>query len=69
MALLFLTVPDGLYPKFAENIQNVTATIGRDALLSCVVDNLRNYKVNDIYIFGIVPITFHFFKLKKVILK
>lgn len=32
-------------PRFAEPIPNVTVTIGRDALLACVVDNLRNYKV------------------------
>ncbi|XP_046416837.1 lachesin isoform X1 [Neodiprion pinetum] len=33
------------FPRFAEPIPNVTVTIGRDALLPCVVDNLRNYKV------------------------
>ncbi|XP_032666587.1 lachesin-like isoform X2 [Odontomachus brunneus] len=32
-------------PRFAEEIQNVTVSVGRDALLACVVDNLRNYKV------------------------
>jgi hypothetical protein len=32
-------------PRFAEPIPNVTVTIGRDALLACVVDNLRGYKV------------------------
>ncbi|XP_076238376.1 neurotrimin isoform X3 [Calliopsis andreniformis] len=32
-------------PRFAEEIQNVTASRGRDALLACIVDNLRNYKV------------------------
>ncbi|XP_039292153.1 lachesin isoform X5 [Nilaparvata lugens] len=36
---------EALMPRFAEPIQNVTVTIGRDALLACVVDNLRNYKV------------------------
>ncbi|XP_039292144.1 lachesin isoform X3 [Nilaparvata lugens] len=35
---------EALMPRFAEPIQNVTVTIGRDALLACVVDNLRNYK-------------------------
>ncbi|GFG32009.1 hypothetical protein Cfor_08529, partial [Coptotermes formosanus] len=34
-----------LLPRFAEPIPNVTVTIGRDALLACVVDNLRGYKV------------------------
>ncbi|XP_026467535.1 limbic system-associated membrane protein-like [Ctenocephalides felis] len=33
------------FPRFAEPIPNVTVTVGRDALLACVVDNLRNYKV------------------------
>ncbi|XP_043470613.1 neurotrimin-like isoform X4 [Leptopilina heterotoma] len=36
---------DSQLPRFAEPIQNVTVSIGRDALLSCVVDNLRNFKV------------------------
>ncbi|XP_063244189.1 lachesin-like [Bacillus rossius redtenbacheri] len=34
-----------LFPRFAEPIPNVTVTVGRDALLACVVDNLRGYKV------------------------
>ncbi|XP_076299650.1 neurotrimin isoform X3 [Lasioglossum baleicum] len=32
-------------PRFAEEIQNVTVSRGRDALLACIVDNLRIYKV------------------------
>lgn len=32
-------------PRFAEPIPNVTVSIGRDALLACVVDNLRGFKV------------------------
>lgn len=34
------------FPRFAEPIPNITVTIGRDALLGCVVDNLKNYKVS-----------------------
>ncbi|XP_026292997.1 lachesin-like isoform X1 [Frankliniella occidentalis] len=34
-----------MFPKFAEPIPNVTVTVGRDALLACVVDNLQSYKV------------------------
>ncbi|KAG8299109.1 hypothetical protein J6590_003081 [Homalodisca vitripennis] len=37
-------VTESLLPRFAEPIPNVTVTIGRDALLACVVDNLRSYK-------------------------
>ncbi|XP_064212175.1 neurotrimin isoform X6 [Tribolium castaneum] len=33
------------FPRFAEPIPNVTVTVGRDALLACVVDNLRAFKV------------------------
>lgn len=36
---------EGLFPRFAEPIPNVTVSVGRDALLACVVDNLRGYKV------------------------
>uniref|UniRef100_A0ABD2W666 Ig-like domain-containing protein n=1 Tax=Trichogramma kaykai TaxID=54128 RepID=A0ABD2W666_9HYME len=36
---------DSSLPILAEPIQNVTMSVGRDALLACVVDNLRNYKV------------------------
>ena len=38
-----------MFPKFAEPIPNVTVTVGRDALLACVVDNLGNYKVSSEY--------------------
>ncbi|XP_017781806.1 PREDICTED: lachesin-like isoform X3 [Nicrophorus vespilloides] len=33
------------FPRFPETIANVTVTVGRDALLACVVDNLRGFKV------------------------
>ncbi|XP_050532750.1 lachesin-like isoform X2 [Daktulosphaira vitifoliae] len=36
---------DPLMPRFAEPIPNVTVSVGRDALLACVVDNLREFKV------------------------
>ncbi|XP_031787815.1 neurotrimin isoform X1 [Nasonia vitripennis] len=36
---------DSQMPILAEPILNVTVSVGRDALLACVVDNLRNYKV------------------------
>lgn len=32
-------------PKFGEPLQNITVPVGREALLSCVVDNLQTYKV------------------------
>ncbi|XP_065334602.1 opioid-binding protein/cell adhesion molecule homolog isoform X3 [Cloeon dipterum] len=32
-------------PKFAEAIPNVTVTVGREATLTCVVDDLGSYKV------------------------
>jgi hypothetical protein len=43
--ILFSSVPEALLPRFAEPIPNVTVTIGRDALLACVVDNLQGFKV------------------------
>ena len=44
--------PDSDLPRFAEEIQNVTVSKGRDALLACIVDNLRTYKVrNKIIVF------------------
>ncbi|KAG6441364.1 hypothetical protein O3G_MSEX001760 [Manduca sexta] len=39
------TTTESMYPRFAEPIPNVTVTVGRDALLACVVDNLRGFKV------------------------
>ena len=39
--------PDSDLPRFAEEIQNVTVSKGRDALLACIVDNLRTYKVRN----------------------
>lgn len=47
-----ITVADPELPRFAEEIQNVTVSVGRDALLACVVDNLRNYKVKHL-VYGI----------------
>lgn len=32
-------------PSFSEPIKNVTAASGRDAVLSCYVENLENFKV------------------------
>ncbi|XP_055682646.1 opioid-binding protein/cell adhesion molecule homolog isoform X1 [Lutzomyia longipalpis] len=32
-------------PKFGEPIQNVTVPIGREATLSCTIDNLQTYKI------------------------
>lgn len=40
--------PEMSLPRFAEPIPNVTVTIGRDALLACVVDNLRGFKVSGV---------------------
>ena len=37
--------PDGDFPRFAEPVANVTVSVGRDALLACVVENLKGYKV------------------------
>lgn len=33
-------------PKFGEPIQNQTVPVGREAVFSCVVDNLQTYKVS-----------------------
>jgi hypothetical protein len=32
-------------PKFGELINNVTASVGREATLACVVDDLATFKV------------------------
>lgn len=44
--ILYIVIAEPEKPIFAEEIQNVTVSVGRDALLACVVDNLRNYKVS-----------------------
>jgi hypothetical protein len=33
-------------PKFGEPITNVTVPVGREATLTCIVDDLATYKVN-----------------------
>lgn len=38
-----------LDPKFKEPITNVTAPVGREAILSCVVQELAGYKVIRIF--------------------
>lgn len=37
-------------PEFSEPIQNVTVAIGRDAQLSCTVENLGTYRVSYYFI-------------------
>lgn len=32
-------------PDFGDVIKNVTVALGREAILSCIVDNLGDYKV------------------------
>jgi hypothetical protein len=32
-------------PKFGELIENVTTSVGGEAILACVVDDLATYKV------------------------
>ncbi|CAH2040507.1 unnamed protein product, partial [Iphiclides podalirius] len=34
-----------MFPRFVEPVSNVTVTVGRDALLACVVEDLKGYKV------------------------
>jgi hypothetical protein len=33
-------------PQFSESIRNVTVPLGREAVLSCVINNLAEYKVS-----------------------
>ena len=33
-------------PTFQDSVNNVTVIAGRDAVLSCSVDNLHNFKVS-----------------------
>ncbi|XP_065206757.1 lachesin-like isoform X2 [Planococcus citri] len=46
-------------PKFVEPIPNVTVTVGRDASLPCVVNNLGTYKVLWIHIDRKMVVTMH----------
>lgn len=45
-------IPEANFPRFAEPIPNITVTIGRDALLACVVENLKGYRVSTDWIVG-----------------
>nr|CAH7757809.1 unnamed protein product [Callosobruchus chinensis] len=45
LLMAVVNAKDSVYPRFLEPILNVTVTIGRDAVLACVVENLRGYKV------------------------
>lgn len=35
-------------PKFGNLMKNVTVTVGRDAVLTCVVESLSTYKVREL---------------------
>lgn len=42
-------------PKFTEGIANMTIPVGREAVLTCVVEELSNYKVggfNNVVVFN-----------------
>lgn len=43
---IFFLFSEANFPRFAEPIPNITVTVGRDALLACVVDNLKAYRVS-----------------------
>jgi len=45
LLLLLLMVSTDI-PKFGEPMQNQTIAVGREAVFSCVVDNLQTYKVS-----------------------
>lgn len=47
-----LTQPGSDIPKFVEPIQNQTVAVGREAMFSCVVENLQTYKVSD-YVYAL----------------
>jgi len=52
LSLLFLIhffIAGGSLPRFAERVPNVTVAIGKDALLACVVDDLKSFKVSSTY--------------------
>ncbi|XKL69346.1 hypothetical protein PGB90_007115 [Kerria lacca] len=36
---------DNNFPKFVTSVQNTTVTVGHNALLVCIIDNLQMYKV------------------------
>ncbi|XP_065204686.1 lachesin-like [Planococcus citri] len=42
---LIIVPPDDNLPKFVTPVQNTTVTVGHNALLACIVDNLQTYKV------------------------
>lgn len=52
---------ESMYPRFAEPIPNVTVTVGRDALLACVVDNLQGFKVS--YFFYLLLLLMPFLRI------
>ncbi|XP_037082484.1 limbic system-associated membrane protein-like [Pollicipes pollicipes] len=43
--LVFLPIGMAFHPRFVGTVQNVTVQKGREAVLSCAVENLRTYKV------------------------
>lgn len=36
-------------PNFSDRMDNLTITVGRDAVLECVVESLSTYKVRSAY--------------------
>lgn len=45
MFLFFLGILYLETPKFGNLMKNITVTVGRDAVLTCVVENLSMFKV------------------------
>ena len=40
----------GLKPRIADQVENITVALGRDAKLQCQVKDLQDYKVNFLHL-------------------
>jgi Immunoglobulin domain/Immunoglobulin I-set domain len=53
------------FPRFAEPIPNITVTIGKDALLACVVDNLKGYNVAWVNVDTLTMLSIHHYVITR----
>lgn len=46
MVIIFSEILFSDTPKFSDRMDNLTVTVGRDAILECVVESLSTYKAS-----------------------
>lgn len=56
MVIVFSEILFSDTPKFSDRMDNLTVTVGRDAILECVVESLSTYKASSYNLLNIIAV-------------